>query len=122
MNPDYLWITTGVEFIALFVLGPILGFAIAYDAWKCDSKRLNLQRYLLLCGVLGITSFLLFGLATWIDADVRTPQYFFQFALVVIGSLFFHAAGGCLFPLMLTIWRWHQSTRLQQQSRDSTES
>ena len=59
-----------------------------------------------------MTAFLLFALAKWIDADVRTPKYFLQLACVLLGGLLLGVGSGAVFPVLLHVWRWHKTTRL----------
>jgi hypothetical protein len=55
---------------------------------------------------------LLFGFAKWIDADIRTPQYFVQLASVLLCFLLLGVCVGYGFGILLGAWRWHGATRL----------
>lgn len=112
MNPDYLWLTGAMELLTFFVVGPVLAIAIAYAAWRRKPQNFNLKRYGMVCVASGVTSVLLFAFAKWVNADVRTPQYFLQFACVLLSGLLFGVFMGSGFPALLGFWRWHKSTRL----------
>jgi hypothetical protein len=101
-----------MEVLTIFVIGPTLGVGIAYAAWRGKPKNFRLQQYGILCVGSGSVAFLLLGLAKWINADVRTPLYFWQLAMVLLGGLILGVSMGCLFPFLLHLWRWHKSTRL----------
>jgi hypothetical protein len=112
MNPDYLWLTGALELLTFFVVGPVLAIAIAYAAWRGKPQNFNPERYGIVCIASGVTAFLLFGFAKWMNADVRTTQYFLQLACVLLSGLLFGVFMGCGFPVLLRLWRWHKTTRL----------
>jgi len=112
MNPEYLWLTGMAELLTFFVAGPALAIAIGYVAWRVKAQNFDLRRYGMVCVASGVTASLLFALAKWMNADVRTPQYFFQFAAVLLSGLLFGVSVGCGFPLFLQLWHWHKATRL----------
>jgi MFS superfamily sulfate permease-like transporter len=66
----------------------------------------------MLCVMSGVAAFLLFGFAKWINADVRTAQYFLQLTCVLLSGLLFGVFVGCGFSVLLCLWRWHKTTRL----------
>jgi hypothetical protein len=70
------------------------------------------MRYGIVCVASGVTAFLLFGFAKWMNADVRTAQYFWQLACVLLSGLLFGVFMGCGFSVLLRLWRWHKTTRL----------
>jgi len=115
MNPDYLWLTDALQVLTVFVIGPAIGIAIAYAAWRGKLQNFNLQRYGKWCVASGVSAPLLWVLAKWINADVRTPQYFLQLTCVLLGGLLFGVAMGSLFPVLLQMVRWHKKTRLNDQ-------
>ncbi len=117
MNPDYLWLTDALQLLTIFVVGPVIAIAIVYAAWR-RPQDFNPQRYGRLCVASGVSACLLWVLAKWINADVRTPQYFLQLTCVLLGGLLFGLAMGFVFPVLLHIWRWHIATRLG--NRDHT--
>ena len=115
MSPDYLWLTGLLELLALFVVGPALGFVIAYAAWSGKLPRLNPQRYgddRVLFVAFGVLASLLLVFAKWLNADVRTAQYLLQLACVLVGGLLFGVGMGCCFSVLLRLLRWHKATRL----------
>jgi hypothetical protein len=101
MNPDYLWLTGALQLLTLFVVGPAIAIAIAYAAWRRKPQNFNPQRYGMLCVASGVTASLLLVLAKRINADVRTPQYFLQFACVLLGGLLL-GGHGVLLPATFT--------------------
>jgi hypothetical protein len=112
MNPDYLWLTGAVQLLTLFVVGPVLAIAIAYTAWRQKPKNFNSGRYGTLCVLSGVIAFLLFVFAKWLNADVRTPQYFLQLGAILLSSLLLGVFMGCGFSTLLRGLRWHKATRL----------
>jgi hypothetical protein len=123
MNPQYLWFAEGMELVAFFIIGPVLAITITYRAWRGKPENLGLQRYGTLCATTGIIALLLFGLAKWTNADVRSAIYFLQLFCVLVSALLFGVCFGCGWTLFLGLWRWHQATRLPAVIReDKTES
>jgi hypothetical protein len=114
MNLHYLWLTEALELLTFFVIAPALGIIIAYRAWREREHRLNPKRDGMRCVAFGGTALLLFGFAKWIDADVRTPQYFLQLTCMVLSFLSLGASTGCIFSVLLGSWRWHNATRLSK--------
>jgi len=112
MNPDYLWLTGALQLLTIFIAGPVIGIAMAYAAWRRRAQDLNPRRYGKLCVASGVSACLLWVLAKWLNADVRTPQYFLQLTFVLVGGLLFGIAVGSLFPVLLHFWQWHKGTRL----------
>jgi hypothetical protein len=112
MNPDYLWLTEAVELLIFFVVRPVLAIAIAFAAWRGKPQNVNTERYGMVCVASGVIASLLFGFAKWMNADVRTAQYFLQFAYVLLSGLLFGVFMGCGFSVLLRLWRWHKTTRL----------
>jgi len=114
MNPDYLWLTGAAELLTFFVVGPILGIAIAYAAWQKQPQNFNPGRYGRLCIVSGAIAVSLLVFAKWLNADVRTARYFLQLASVLLSGLLFGACMGCGFSALLRVLRWHKATRLKE--------
>jgi hypothetical protein len=113
MNPDYLWLTGAIQLLTFFVGGPVLAIAIAYAAWRQETQTFNSRRYGMVCVASGLTATMLFVFAKWLNADVRTPQYFMQLASVLLGNLLLGVFMGCGFSALLQVWRWHKATRLR---------
>jgi hypothetical protein len=113
MNPNYLWLTGAMQLLTFFVVGPVLAIAIAYAAWRGKPQDFNRERYWMVCVASGMAAFLLFGFAKWMNADVRTAQYFLQLACVLLSGLLFGVFMGCGFSVLLGLWRWHNTTRLK---------
>jgi hypothetical protein len=120
MNPDYLWFTGAIQLLTIFVIGPVLGIAIAYAAWREKPQNRTPTKYRILCVASGITALLLLAFARWINADVRTPQYFVQFTCVLLFGLSLGVCMGSFFSVLLGVWRWHNATRLA--GNDQTET
>ena len=112
MNPDYLWLTGAIELLTFFVVGPVLAIAIAYAAWRGKPNTFNPERYGVVCVTSGVAASLLFGFVKWMNADVRTPQYFLQFACFLISGLLFGVFVGTGFSALVCLWHWHKATRL----------
>jgi len=113
MNPDYLWLTEGLEIISFFVGGPIVTLVIVYLAWRGKLPTFISQRYRVIGILAGMTGFSLFALARWMNADVRTGQYFFQLVCALASFPLLGVFMGCGFCEMLRMWRWHQNTKLK---------
>ena len=112
MNPDYLWLTGALQLVTFFVVGPALAIAIGYAAWREKPPNVSSGRYGMVCVVSGVTASLLFVLAKWLNADVRTPQYFLQLAFFLLSGLVFGVFMGTGFCVLLLMLRWHRATRL----------
>ena len=108
MNPHYHWLTEGLELITFFFIAPALSIVIAYKTWR---ERTNPKRYGVRCIAFGGAALVLFGFAKWLDADIRTPQYFLQLACVLLSLLLFGGCVGCFFSVLLRASHWHKSTR-----------
>ena len=117
MNPKYLWVTEGIELLTLFVIMPGLSLVTAYAAWRGKPKIFNPERYGTVCIASGVTASLLFVFVKWMNAAVRTPQYFLQFACFLISGLLFGVFMGSGFSVLLRLWRWHKATRLSDSGR-----
>ena len=113
MNPDYLWLTVAIEKLAFFVAAPLLSISIAYAAWRGKPQNFNTDRYAIACIASWLTALLLFACAKWINADVRTGEYFLQFACALLSFLLLGVSAGCMFPVVLRVWRWHKASRLR---------
>ena len=112
MNADCLWLTGALQLLTVFVIGPAIAIAVAYAASHGKLKGFNPQRYVKLCVASAVSAVLLWVLAKWINADIRTPQYFLQLACVLLGGLLFGVAMGFFFPVLLHVLRWHKATQL----------
>jgi len=64
-----------------------------------------------MCVASGLSAILLFGFAKWLDADVRSAQYFLQLACVLLTGLLFGVCQGCFFAVLLRMYRWHKTAR-----------
>ncbi len=117
MNPDYLWVTEGLQLIAMLGVMPLLALAIGYVAWRGKSPFFKSGRYRIIGLASLIASLLLFGLAHWIDADVRSAEYFVELGVFVLSVVLFGVAIGCGFGEFLRMWRWHRRTKLQGYSQ-----
>jgi hypothetical protein len=118
MNPRYLWLTDAIQLLTFFVVGPVLAIAIAYTVWREKTQKFNSGRYVMLCVVFGVMGVLLFVFAKWLNADVRTPQYFLQLAAMLLSGLSFGVFMGGGFAALLGVLSWHNATRLRD---DRTE-
>jgi hypothetical protein len=118
MNPEYLWLVDALQLLTIFLIGPALAIAIAYAARRgkpqnfSPDQNFSPEQYGMVCVASGISAVLLFVFAKWMNADVRTAQYFLQLAAVLLGGLLFGVCMGCGFPVLLHLWRWHRTTRL----------
>ena len=109
MNPHYHWPTEGVEFLSFFLFAPALSVFVAYKAWR---EKAAPRQYGIRCVAFGVLAVVLFFVAKWLDADIRSPLYFLQFACVVLSLLLLGICVGCFFSVLLNIWNWHKSTRV----------
>jgi len=100
MNLDFLWLTGALQLLVLFVVGPVIAIAIAYAAWRQKPQNFNPKRYGMSCVASGVIASLLLGVAKWINADVRTAQYFLQLACVLSGGLLLGVGVGALIPVL----------------------
>ena len=114
MNPDYLWLTGAMQLLTFFFVGPLLAVAIAYATWRGKPQNFNPRRYGTVCVTSGMTAFLLFGFAKWMNADVRTVQYFLQSTCVLLSGLLFGVCMGSFFSVLLHVWRWHKTTQAER--------
>lgn len=112
MNPKYLFLADALQLLTFFIIAPLLAIALAYAAWRGKPQRFTLQRYEVVCVVSGAMAFLLFGFARWMNADIRTAQYFLQLTCVLASGLLFGVFMGCGVSVMLHVWGWHKRTRL----------
>jgi hypothetical protein len=113
MNPKYLWLADAIQLLTFFVIAPVIAIVIAYAAWRGKPKNFSPQRYGMVCATSGVSASLLVVLAKWINADIRTPQYFLQLACFLLGFLLLGVGMGSFFPALLHLWRWHKKTRLR---------
>src|SRR5262252_5055404 len=105
MTPKYLWLADATQLLAVFVVGPIIACAIAYAAWRGKPEKFSARRYGIVCVASGVTASLLIVLGKWINADVRTPQFFLQVICITVGGLLFGVGMGSFFPVLLHLWR-----------------
>ncbi|HKR32330.1 MAG TPA: hypothetical protein VJT08_17745, partial [Terriglobales bacterium] len=112
MNPDYMWIAETMELLSFFFVGPLLAISVAYLAWRGRPHSFGPKGYTIVCLASGVTALLLLQLAKWINADVRTPQYFVQLASILLSGLLIGIFVGSGFSVLFKIWRWHKTTRL----------
>jgi len=101
-----------MQFLTLFLVGPALAIAIPYGMWLGKPWGLNPNRSRMYCVLSGLAGVSLFAIAKWIDADVRTPQYFLQLACFLLSGPLFGVFMGCGFCQFLLLWGWHTTTRL----------
>jgi hypothetical protein len=106
-----------MQLLTFFVVGPALAIAIAYGAWRGKQQNLNPVRYGMLCITSGVAAFLLFGFAKWINADVRTAQYFLELACVLLSGLFFGVFVGVRLLSALTLVALAQDNTANQCGR-----
>jgi len=102
MNPNYLRLTEGLELLTFFVFGPVLAIVIAYKSWRRNGIAPDSKRYGTRCAVFAVLFVLLFMLAKWLNADVRTHQYFLQLTCVLLSILWFGLAQGYFSPCWWT--------------------
>jgi hypothetical protein len=112
MNPKYLWLADAIQLLTLFVVEPVIAIVIAYAAWRGKPRNFTPQRYGLVCIASSVSAALLLVLAKWINADVRTSQYFLQLGCFLLGFMLLGAGMGSFFAVLLQVWRWHKVTRL----------
>jgi len=113
MNPHYLWLTEGLELLTFFLFGPGLAIVIAYRAWRKKEQTPAPKGNALRCVAFVAVFILLFVFAKWMNADVRTPQYFLQLTFVLLSFLAFGLAQGYFLCALLDLLRWHNATRLK---------
>jgi hypothetical protein len=112
MSPHYLWLTESLELLALLVGAPVLGLVLAYRGWK-NRSTLNAAVVRRRCIAYAGIAVLLFALAKWLNADVRSPLFLLQVASFVLSILLFGLCTGYGFSLLLCVWRWHDTSRLR---------
>ena len=112
MNPDYLPLVDALELLTVFGIGPLLACAIAYVAWSGKPPTFTARQWRLVCAASGALALLLFAFAKWLDADVRTPQFFLQLAAVLAFGLLWGVFMGAGAAVLLDVWRFHKRTRL----------
>jgi hypothetical protein len=117
VNPNYLWLTEAIEVLTFFVLMPAIAIAIAYAAWRGKPQNVSPRQYGTVCVASGVTASLVFVLVKWMNADVRTAQYFLQLACLLLSLLLFGVSMGCGVPVLLHFWGWHKATRLTDGKR-----
>lgn len=110
MNPRYHWVTESMELLTFSAIEPALAIVIAYRAWR-QKESINQKRCAMRCVASGGTALLLFGLAKWIDADIRKPQYFVQLACVLVSFILWGVCQGQFFSVLVGVWRRYGSTR-----------
>jgi hypothetical protein len=108
MNAHYHWLTEGLELITFFFITPALAILIACKAWR---ERANPKQYGVRCAASGGGALVLFGVAKWLEADIRTPLYFLQLACALISFLLLGVCVGYSFSALLRMWHWHNSNR-----------
>ena len=104
MNPRCLQIVDGLLFLALFVGAPLISAVIGYTAWKGKPKSFDRERFGLSAVSIGVPGVALMAYAVRMQADVRTPKYFWQLACFVLAVPLLGVAAGC-FPGVLTYRR-----------------
>ena len=121
MNPQNLWLTQALELVAFFVMPPAVAVSVVYRAWR-ERTTLDPKKYGMRCIASGATALVLFGFAKWLDADVRTPQYFLQLACVLLCFPLFGACVGYGFSVLLGALSSNNPSRLNSlTSMDRTE-
>jgi hypothetical protein len=108
MNPHYHWLTEGVELLSFVLFAPALAIVVAYKGWQ---KGANPKRDGMRCVASGLAAAVLFCVAKWIHAGIRTPQYLVQWGCVVLSFLSLGVCAGWFLSVLLGIWQWHKSTR-----------
>ena len=121
MNPKYLPLVDALEFLTVFGIGPLLACAIAYAAWSRKPRTFTARQWRLVCVASGVAALLLFAFAKWLDADVRTSQFFLQLAAVLVFGLlwgvFMGAGAAVLLDVLPAAWRFHKRTGLSDNDR-----
>jgi len=74
-----------MQLLTFFVIGPAIAVVIVYRAWRQKLQTINPKRYGIVCLASSVIASLLLILAKWINADVRTPQYFLQWPVSCLG-------------------------------------
>ena len=69
-------------------------------AWRGKPQNFNTERYAMVCVASGLTAVLLFTGAKWMNADVRTAEYFLQLACVLLSFLLLGVSAGCISPVL----------------------
>jgi cell division protein FtsW (lipid II flippase) len=110
MNPRYLWLTEALELFTLFLIAPTVSLLIAYRTWR--ARKLDPKRYAARCVAFAIIGLLLFAFARWMELDVRSPKYLFYLACMLLSFLSLGVSQGYFFSVLLDLWRWHKTTRL----------
>jgi drug/metabolite transporter (DMT)-like permease len=95
MNPHYHWLTEGLELFTFFFIAPALATVIAHKAWQ---ERANPKQYGMRCVASGGVALLLCGVAKWLDADIRSPRYFFAIGLCSSQLSFVWCVSGTFSP------------------------
>lgn len=112
MNPKYLWVTETIEILTFSVITPVVATVTAYRAWRRREHNLNPRRDGMRGVWFAVAGIGLFGFAKWLDADVRTPQYFLQLASMLLSFLLLGVSMGLGFSVLLGTLLWHDKTRL----------
>jgi len=100
MDPRYLQIVDGLLFLAFFVGAPLISVVVGYTAWNGKPKSFDRERYGLSAVSIGVPGVALMAYASRMQADVRTPQYFWQLACFVLAVPLLGVAGGCLLGML----------------------
>ena len=113
MSQGYFWVASSLEAVTLFAIGPLLGIAIAYRAWRRRMEPCSARQNRTRCILSGVSAILLFLIAKWMNADIKTALYLVQLACVLAGGLLFNACMGYFVSVILSIAYWHNRTRLK---------
>ena len=95
MNPRYLPIVDALILSGLFLGAPLVSALVGYAAWKGKPKSFDREKYGLSAVSVGVPGVALMGYAVRMQADVRTPQYFWQLACFMLAVPLLGVAGGC---------------------------
>jgi hypothetical protein len=87
---------------------------MGFKAWRRKEQRPDPKRYGIRCIAFAVSAILLFAFAKRIDLDVRSLKYFLYLACVLLSFLSFGVSQGYFFSVLLDLWRWHNSTRLNR--------